>query len=45
VQKLQGIVEALLTEFGQKLGTRRKQDPDEPIDVLSGDLNTGIGPI
>jgi len=45
VQKLQGIVEALLTEFGQKLGTRREQDPHEPIDVLSGDLNTGIGPI
>lgn len=45
MQKLQGIVKALLAELGQELRTRREQDAHEPIDVLSRDLDTGVGPI
>jgi len=45
MQELQGIIESLLAELGQKLGTRRKKDAHEAIDVLSGDLDAGVGPI
>lgn len=45
VQELEGIVESLLAELGQEFGTRREQDPHEPVDVLPGDLDAGVGPV
>lgn len=45
MQELQSIVEALLAELGEKLGSWREQNANKPIDVLFGYFNARVGPV
>ena len=45
VQKVERIVEALLTERGQYFRLRREEDAPEPVNVFLRQLDAGVGPV